>query len=119
MSKNFINFDLILNDIPISNFLLNVVKEVLLKGKVQYGSPPCINSCLSALILLKILFIFLTEQANFMRRSIELSLRLQLVFPDVGLGKVVNGCNSVVEQLTNDPKVEGSKPGLLVPGRRK
>ncbi len=53
-----------------------------------------------------------------MRRSAVLSLPLQLVFPGVGIGKLANGCNSVAEELANDPKMEGSK-APLVPGRRK
>ncbi len=53
-------------------------REPLLKGKAQYSSPPCTSS---APFDNTNIIHFFTKQATLLRRSIVLSLPLQLVFP--------------------------------------
>ncbi len=64
--------------------LVDQDREVLLKGKAQYSWPPCTNQFRSQPFHIENISYFFTKQTTLMRRSIVLSLPLQLMFPDQG-----------------------------------
>jgi hypothetical protein len=70
-------------------------RKVSLKGKAQYGPPPCTNNFSLAPFYTKIIiYIFLQKQATLMRRLTVLRTSPQIAFPD----------------STHNPKAGGSNP---------
>jgi hypothetical protein len=68
--------------------------------------------------LLKILFTLSTKQTTLMRRSIVLSLPLQLLFQVITLDMAGRG-GTVAEQSTHDPKFGVSNPAVVGTGRER